>query len=81
MPIANYFGCQWTKCTIKNIGWLIELKEKNNTHLYAAYLAHFRAKTHTESEGEGFPSLMPQRMKSSSISCISCNKEVTGKWR
>ena len=48
MPITNYFRCQWTKCTIKNIGWLIELKEKNETHLYASYLAHFRAKTHTE---------------------------------
>ena len=64
MPITNYFRCQWTKCTIKNIGWLIELKEKNKTYLYASYIAHFRAKTHTEWKW-GMESLMPQRMKSS----------------
>ena len=37
ITINNYFKCQWTNWSHQKTEWLIGLKKKNRTHLYAAY--------------------------------------------
>ena len=49
MPIANYFKCQWTKCTIKKHRVTDRIKrEKQDSSVCYLRGTHFRAKTHTE---------------------------------